>query len=179
MVLAVFTAISTYIYDIIIAVIILFIGFGLGILVKRILEKVLKELELNKIMSRVNITTDLERWISSIVSYLIYLFTIVIFLDQLGIKSMVLYLAVGAVLMLLILTFLVGLKDVIPNFMGWLFIQRHDHLREGRKIDIKEISGIIENIGYLETEIKTEHGDILYVPNALFMSSKFKIKKHV
>jgi len=81
--------------------------------------------------------------------------------------------------MLLILTFLVGLKDVIPNFMGWLFIQRHDHLREGRKIDIKEISGIIENIGYLETEIKTEHGDILYVPNALFMSSKFKIKKHV
>jgi len=78
MVLAVFTAISTYIYDIIIAVIILFIGFGLGILVKRILEKVLKELELNKIMSRVNITTDLERWISSIVSYLIYLFTIVI-----------------------------------------------------------------------------------------------------
>ena len=41
------TTISTYLSEIIIAVIILFIGFGLGILVKRILEKLLKEVELN------------------------------------------------------------------------------------------------------------------------------------
>ena len=79
--------------------------------------------------------------------------------------------------MLLILTFLVGLKDVIPNFVAWLIIQKRGKLKEGHRIDIKEISGRVEKIGYLETEIKTDSDDILYVPNNLFIKSKFKLKK--
>ena len=128
-------------------------------------------------MSKVGITYNLEGSISSILSYVIYLFTIVIFLDQVGLKSIVLYLIVGAVLMLVILTLLVGLKDIIPNFVGWLYIQRKDNLKVGRKIEVKEIAGRIEKIGYLETEIKTDADDILYVPNSLFMKSKFKLRK--
>ena len=43
---------------------------------------------------------------------------------------------------------------------------------------VKEISGIIEKTGYLETEIKTENGDILYVPNSLFLKSKYRLRKN-
>ena len=170
--------IESYAYNIIISIVILLAGFGMGMIVKKILQRILKELELNKIMAKVNVAYDLEKIISNIVSYVIYLFTIVLVLDQLGLKSVVLYLLVGAILMLIILTSLVGLKDVIPNFIGWLLIQKRSNIKEGHRIDIKEIYGVVERIGYLETEIRTERGDLLYVPNSLFMKSKFRIKKN-
>ena len=168
---------QSYFYTIVIGMVILLVGFGIGVLAKKLLKKVLKEIELNKIMNKVGISSNIEGAISSIVSYLIYLITIVFFLNQLGIASVVLYIVVGAILMLLILTFLVGLKDVIPNFIAWLIIQKRGKLKEGHRVDIKEISGRIEKIGYLETEIKTDNNDILYVPNNLFIKSKFKLRK--
>ena len=169
---------SSYFTHIAVGIVILLAGFGIGILVKKLIYKLLKEFELNKIMARVGITYDLEMWVSSILMYLIYLMTIVVFLDHFNIGSIVLYVFLGAVLMLIILTFLVGLKDVIPNFIGWLYIQRMDKIKEGHKIEVTEIAGVIEKIGYLETEIKTDNHDILYVPNSLFLKSKFKLRKN-
>ena len=172
-----FTNFSTYVYKIIAAVIVLFLGLGLGVLVKKLLHSLLREIELNKIMAKVNIAYDLERWVSAVISYVIYLVTFVLFLGQLGIRSVVLLLILGAILMLLVLTVIVGLKDVIPNVIGWIFLQKKSSgVKEGKPIEVKEISGIVERIGYLETEIRTEQGDILYVPNALFLKSKHKIK---
>ena len=170
--------VQLYFQKIVIGIIILLAGFGLGILAQKLLYKLLKEVGLNKIMSKVGLTHNLEKWVSSIVSYVIYLVFIVIFLNHLGITSIVLYLVLGAVLMLIILTFLVGLKDVIPNFVAWLLLQRNSKIKHGHRVEVKEIYGIVEKVGYLETEIKTDSGDILYVPNSLFMKSKFKVKKH-
>ncbi|HLD79116.1 MAG TPA: mechanosensitive ion channel domain-containing protein [Candidatus Nanoarchaeia archaeon] len=168
---------KSYISLIVEGVIILLVGFGLGILAQKLLSKILKEIELNHIMGKVGITYNLERWISAIVSYVVYLVFIVFFLDHLGIRSIVLYLILGAVLMLLILTFIVGLKDVIPNLVAWLVLQKDEKITVGRTVEVREIAGRVEKIGYLETEIKTEHGDTLYVPNTLFLKSKLKVKK--
>ena len=168
---------SSYFTHIAVGIVILLVGFGLGILAKKLMQKVLSEVELNKIMNKVGLTYDLEMWVSSIIMYLIYLATVIVFLDHFDIGSIVLYLLLGGVLMLIILTFLVGLKDVIPNLIGWIYIQRNSKLKEGHRVEVKEISGIVEKIGYLETEIKTENQDILYVPNSLFLKSKFKLKK--
>ncbi len=167
---------QSYIYTFVIGIVILLIGFGIGILAKKLLLKLFREIGLNKIMGKVGVTANLELWVSSIIPYVIYLFTIVLFLDRLGIKSIVLYLVAGAILALVILTFLVGAKDIIPNFVGWIYLQRKGILKEGHRIELREISGVIERIGYMETEIKTENGDILYVPNSLFLKSKHKLK---
>jgi small conductance mechanosensitive channel len=156
---------------------ILLIGFAIGLLAKKVLYRVLKEIEINKIMSKVGISSKLDKGISSIVSYVIYLITVVLFLNRLGIRSIVLYIVVGAILMLIILTFLVGLKDIIPNFMAWIILQRKKNIRVGTRIEVKNINGHVEKIGYLETEIKTDQGDILYVPNSLFLKSKVWVRK--
>jgi len=166
----------SYFYTIAIGVVILLIGFGIGILVKKLLKKVLKEIELNTIMGKAGITLDVETVLSSIVSYLIYLIAIVLFLKQLKLDFIVLYIVIGAVLLLLILTCLVSLKDVLPNFVAWIIIQKRGKIKEGYRIEIKEISGRVEHIGYLETEIKTDNDDILYVPNNLFIKSKMTLK---
>ena len=159
-------------------IIILIVGFALGILVQKLLNKVLREVELNHVASKVGITNNLEKWVSLIASYVIYLVFIVFFLNHLGITSIVLYLLLGAVLMLLILTFIVGLKDVIPNLVAWLILHKDERITVGRRVEVKEIAGRVERIGYLETEIITDYGDTLYVPNTLFLKSKFKVKKN-
>jgi small conductance mechanosensitive channel len=169
---------KSYALDIIVGIIILLVGFGLGILAKKVVRRVLKEIHLNRVMSNVGITHNIEKAVTNIVMYLIYLFTIIYFLDYLGITSVVVYLIAGAILALLILTLLVGLKDVIPNFFAWIILQRKGKVIVGRRVDVKEISGVVEKIGYLETEIKTEREDILYVPNSLFLKTKFWVRKH-
>src|SRR3989338_8779812 len=113
---------ESYVYNLTIGFIVLLVGLGLGVLLKKIVLKILQEIELNKVFGKVGLTYDLERWISSIVSFVIYLITLVVFLNQLGITSIVLYLIVGAILMLIVLTFIVGLKDVIPNLVAWFVI---------------------------------------------------------
>ncbi len=167
---------ESYVYNLTIGFIVLLVGLGLGVLLKKVVLKILQEIELNKVLGKVGLTYDLERWISSIVSFVVYLITLVIFLNQLGITSIVLYLIVGAILMLIVLTFIVGLKDVFPNLVAWIVIQRRGHIKEGSRVEVKEISGVVEKVGMMETEIRTENGDILYVPNSLFVKSKFWVR---
>ncbi|MBT3298680.1 mechanosensitive ion channel [archaeon] len=175
--LDVFNLLKAYFWNIIIGFISLLIGFTIGIFAKKLSLKGLKEIGINKVLARVGIHYNIENIASSILSYLIYLITIIFVLRILGIASIVLYLLLGAILMLIVLSFIVGLKDVIPNLIAWIIIQRKEKIKVGRRIEVKEIKGIVEKIGYLETEIKTELDDILYVPNALFLRSKFWIKK--
>ncbi len=168
---------QSYFYEITVSIVILFVGFALGILVKKLVYRILNGMELNKLLGKLGVRYDGEKVVSSLASFIIYLITIVFFMNSLDITSIVLWLIVGAILMLLILTFIVGLKDVIPNFVAWVVLQKREFIQEGRKIDIKEISGVVERIGYLETEIKTENGDTLYVPNSLFLKSKMRVRK--
>ena len=165
-------------YTIAAGIVILLIGFGFGVLAKKLVFRILKEIELNKIMSRVGIRYDLEKISSTIISYIIYLVTIIFALKQIGIIPIYLvYLIVGAIFMLILLTSLVGLKDVIPNFVAWILLQRTGRVREGKRVEVREISGTVEKVGFLETEIKTDSGDILYVPNSLFLKSKMWVRR--
>ena len=177
MALEVFTTAESILYKITISIIVLLVGLCLGILIKKIVYKILQQIELNSTLSKAGITHDMERLISLVVAFVIYLITFVIFLNQLGITSIVVYFIVGAILMLIILTFVVGLKDVIPNVVAWIAIVKRGKIKIGSKIEIREIKGIVERIGLLETEIKTEKGDILFVPNSLFVKQKMWLKE--
>ena len=166
-----------YFFQIIIGTLILLIGFIIGTFAKKISKKALEEINFNKILRTINYHNDGEEILSSILSYIIYLISIIFFLTELGITSIVLYLILGAILMVVILTFLVGIKDLIPNFVAWTIIKSKSKLKEGTKVEIKEIKGTIENVGLLETEIRTINDDLLYVPNSLFIKSKFRIRE--
>ncbi|MBI4979976.1 mechanosensitive ion channel, partial [Candidatus Woesearchaeota archaeon] len=160
--------VQSYTNLVIMAVVILIVGLTLGLLAKKLLYRLLKEVELNKIATKGGIGWDVEHLISSIISYLIYFATTVIFLSYLGIGKWVIYLVLGGIVILLALTVLVGIKDAPANFMGWVAAKRKNKLKKGRNIEVNGMSGIVEKTGLLKTIIRTERGDLLYVPNALF-----------
>ncbi len=159
-----------------VGIVILIAGLALGLLVKKVAFRILQEIELNKMMSGLGFTYNAERGISSLLSAAIYLTTIILFLDQFGIKSIVIYILAGGVVLLILLTFLVGLKDVLPNLWGGIIVRRKNSLRAGQYLELPEVSGMVQHLGYLETEIKTKRGDVLYVPNSLLPKNKPRTK---
>ncbi len=161
-------SVQSYTDLIIMAIVILIVGLTFGLLTKKLLYRLLKEIELNKVAAKGGIGWDVENLISSIISYMIYLATAIFFLSYLGIGWWIIYLILGGIVILLVLTVLVGIKDAPANFIGWIVAKRKNKLKKGKKIDVNGISGIIEKTGLLKTIIRTERGDLLYVPNALF-----------
>ena len=81
-----------YFFQIIIGTLILLIGFIIGTFTKKISKKALEEINFNKILRTINYHNDGEEILSSILSYIIYLISIIFFLTELGITSIVLYL---------------------------------------------------------------------------------------
>jgi len=157
-----------------VGIVILIAGLALGVLVKKVSFRIFQEIKLNKMSSDLGFSYNIEYWISSLLSYTVYLFTIILFLDQLGIRSIVIYLTIAGMIVLLLLTFIVGLKDIIPNLRGWMYLRSTKLVKEKKQVELPQVSGIIQHIGCLETQIKTKGGDVLHVPNSLFLKNHHK-----
>ena len=170
---------SKYLTRFIVAVIILLIGFIIGRIVGRLLQKILKEVELNNIIKKaMHIKINVEEIISSFAVYFIYFITIIMALSQLGLTTTVLNMISAAIIIIIIISIFLGIRDFIPNLIAGIFIHRKGFVNEGDKIRVKDIEGRIVYINLLETRIKTKKGDVIYLPNTFLMRNQVvKIKK--
>ncbi|MEK6938716.1 MAG: hypothetical protein AABX04_06750, partial [Nanoarchaeota archaeon] len=73
---------ENYLNIVIVAIVILLVGLALGILAKKMLHRFLKELQINQTGAKAGITVDIERGVSNIASYVIYIVTLDLFLDK-------------------------------------------------------------------------------------------------
>jgi len=161
---------------IVIGIVILLVGLAIGLLMKKIVTRVLNELELNKGIIRIGITADMEGMLGFLVSFIIYVVTIILFLDWLGVTSIVFYVLVLGFSILIILAVIMKLKDIIPNWYAGKTLRRAKVFVKGKVIEIEEVVGKIEHVGKFETILRTSQDDLLYVPNAFFTKHKYKIK---
>jgi len=159
-----------------VAIIILLTGFIIARILGKLLQRVLAEVELNNLIKKaVGLKIRLEETIASIITYFIYFVTIVMALGQLGLETYILHIISGAVLLLIVLSIFLGIKDFIPNMMAGLFIHRKGFLNEGDFIQYKDIRGKIIKLNLVETRIETKGKDIIYIPNSQL--TKIEIKK--
>ncbi len=153
--------------------IILLAGFGIGLLVKKWSNKIFSELGLNKKLRYVGFSYNAQDILSSLLSYAVYAATILFLLREWGITSFILYIVVAGFLILIGLTLLVGIKDIVPDFISRFLIVRKNIVHIGKNISTREVHGKVLKIGLLETQIKSKRGDVLYVPNSFFMKAKY------
>ena len=161
----------------IVAVIILLIGFVMGRIAGRLVQKVLHEIELNNILKKAGVKLELEEGLSKFTIYFIYFITIIWALDSLGLTTTMLNMISAAVLVVIIISVLFGIKDFIPNIISGFFIYRKSVIKSGDRVRIGNISGIVKKVSLMETEIKTSSGDMMHVPNSVIMKKEFLIKK--
>lgn len=158
---------SGIINTIAVTLIILLIGFIIGRLLGKVVQRLLHELEINRILKQAtHLKFSVEKVAASFVEYFIYFIAIIMALNQLGIATTILYMIAGAIIIIAILSIFLGIKDFIPNFLAGLLIHRKKFIRVGDTIKVKGVKGKIIHINLVETRIKTKSGDIIYIPNS-------------
>jgi len=161
-------AISDVLAKILVAVIVLLVGFIVGRIVGRLLEKFLHEIELNVLvrkMLRKRIAA--EQLLGTLVAYSIYLVTILLALSQLGLTRIVLYVLATGVIVLVLLSVLLGIRDFIPNVLAGFSIHRRGLVRKGKTVRVARARGKVLHVGLVDTKIKTNTGDVLLIPNSV------------
>ena len=160
-------------YKFIVAIVLLLIGFILGKILGRLVYKFLHSFELNENFSKLaGVTLKIEEISESFTTYFIYFITIVIVLQQIGLVTTILHMIAAGVIILIILSTFLGIKDFIPNAIAGFFIQRKKEFRTGQKIKVKGMQGTITEINLLETKIETKNGDIIFIPNSVLSKTE-------
>lgn len=68
-------------------------------------------------------------------------------------------------------------QDVVKNFLGAITILACNIFKIGDKINVGGITGVVQSIDFRSTQILTDEGNRVYVPNASFSNSNVTIIK--
>lgn len=160
------------------AVLTFLVGFIIGKLIERVVYKVLSEIELNKTIKNIaGFRINADHLISQILAYTIYFLALVAALEQLGLANTVLYLISGAIILIILFSIFLTLRDFIPNFTAGLFLYRKEQFKKGTIVEIGDIKGEIKHMDLFQLKIQTKKGDVLFIPNSMVIKSKIKVKK--
>ena len=141
-------------------------GFIIGTIAKRVTHFLLKEINLSWATQKVGFNRPPEEWLSAIVSYIIYILTIIVFLNRLGITVYVLLGVSGLVLLLLALSFLFGTRDLLVNSYHGLFIDK-SQFRINKEFSFDNISGHIQRHTVDGLFLSTPDRDLMFIPYSL------------
>ena len=164
-----FTLIQSIISDLIVAVLIIFLGLIISRFLGNLTRRILKEVEIDRLIKNYSIIViSIEDFIGNVVKYLAYFFTFIIALNQIGITGIVII--VILVLGILIATGIVlfDLKDFFHNFFVGLFSKKRKNFKLNKEIKIAGVTGNVEDIRIKEIVIKTKKGDLIIVPSSLW-----------
>ncbi len=160
--------ISSVTTNFVVAIIILLAGVILGRLVGRFIHKVLEEIEVNRILKRATgIKFAVDEILANLATFIIYFVTIVVALDQIGLASPLLKIVSIVIIIIVITSILLGVRDFFPNILAGIFIAQRRFLNKGDMVRVGEIEGEIIEVNMVETRIKTKKGDIIYIPNSI------------
>ena len=163
----------------IVAVLIILIGFIAGRVAGKLTQKVLHELELDRILKQTaKIKFSLEKALGKFVAYFIYFIAIIIALNQVGLTTTILHMISAAVLIIIVISIVLGVKDFIPNLLAGMHIHRKGLLKEGDRIRVRGTEGKVISVELTETKLKTKKGDIIILPNSILVKEEIvKLKK--
>ncbi|MBN2111541.1 mechanosensitive ion channel [Candidatus Woesearchaeota archaeon] len=166
--------VSGLLNNLIVAVVIILIGFILGRVLGKLVQKVLHELEIDRILKKTaKIKFSFEKALAKFIAYFVYFVAIIIALNQLGLTTTILHMISAAVLIIIVLSIILGVKDFIPNFLAGVHISRNRIIKEGDRIKIKGTEGEVTEVDLTEVKVRTKSGDIIFIPASLFVKEEF------
>jgi len=169
-----------FLQNLIVSIIIIFIGLIIARTTKKILQRILNEIELNNIIKKININLNIEKTINVIIYYTIILLTIIMALNQLGLSTTILNIMIFSILILGIFLIIIYLKYYIPNAFAKMILNRKINFKKGDYIKINwlNMEGKVDKITAVETKIITKNKDEIYIPNSSIFKTKISVIKN-
>jgi len=169
---------SGIVSKLVVAAIIVLIGLILGKLLGKLIHRLLSDMKIDKTLRKATgIKIPIEDMISAFATYFIYFIAAIMALNHLGVTTGILNIISVAIMIVIVLSVFLGIKDWIPNAISGIIIHKKDFLHEGDKIEIDNIKGKIIHINLIETKVETKSGDIICIPNSHITKSKVVKKK--
>ncbi len=165
------TTLATALVNIVIAAIIVLVGFTLAKFLGKLLRKLLKEIEIDKVL-KIKKGPPLSLALSEIFSIVIYILTIIFSLKQLGVLSFALEFILSLFGLFALFSIILWFFDIFPNLYASLKMNKKNHFSVGDKIEAQTFSGKVIKISLKQTVILTPSGDEIIIPNYYIYEQK-------
>lgn len=161
---------------IVVAAIVLLLGFVVARLSERIMRRITKQLDVDGILFRMGFGLPFSGTLSVLLKYAIYAITVVFALRYVGLAEQALSVFAIVVILIVVVGMILGLVEFVPNFWAGLWLHRKRFLSLHEWIEVDGIEGEIIHMDVLETAIKTRQGDTIYLPSSLLLHSRINKK---
>jgi small-conductance mechanosensitive channel len=170
-------AFASILNKVILAAIILLIGFVAGRLLGNLAKHLMREVGIDNAARSAGIKISVGKLLGSIVEYGIYFISLIMALGTLGLDTFVLNLIAGAVILVILLSTLLALKDFIPNMFAGFFIQRRNVLKEGDRVVVDGMDAKVVKTDLMEVKLQTTKGDTIFIPNSVLLKKELVRKR--
>ncbi len=157
------TSIGGYFPKVLLAIVVIIIGLILSDIFGSISKGLVKNL-----FPKLKDKNILVFFSGGLTKLLIFLISIIIALDILGIYVDVFTAAFAILLFTISLILIIGSRDLFLNAFAGIYIQSVGNLRRGMEIEFDKKKGVVKEIGLIHTTLEIKEEEI-QIPNHLFM----------
>ncbi len=155
---------DNFLFKLLSAVIILLIGLIIGKILGRFVRKALYEIEGNRIMKFAGFRINIERLLGELTGAAIYIYAFYLSISQFGITNLIVYGIGIAVLLIVGISFLLSIKNFIPNLFEGFIARKKYRLKAGNNFKFGNTCGTIEKITLKDIRIRTKDNEQLFIP---------------
>ncbi|MBD3208878.1 mechanosensitive ion channel [Candidatus Woesearchaeota archaeon] len=159
------------------ALLALFIGFLIGRLAGLLLRTLLHSFGVDQhVRAATGHSFFLERNLSTLLSVCVYVASVIVALEFLNLTSIVLLVIAGVAAVIVLVSFLLALKDFLPNVFAAFIIRTKRPFWKGSMIAVRGVKGTVLRLTLTSVQLR-EGDDVVRVPNRLFLSEEYAVKK--
>ena len=151
----------------IVFIIIILIGMVIGKVVYNLIRKTIKEFELARMLKRIDIKFNPERFLPSLSKYIVYSLAVIIALSTIGITRIVIRIAVIIFMVFIVIYILISIRDFMPNIYYGFKLKRKYKI--GKRVRYKNIEGNVIGASLIELRIKTKK-EVIHIPYKILRS---------
>ncbi len=142
-------------------IVILVLSLVTGKVAGRLIERLLIELDVNKIVRKTGWKIELDALIGRIARFAFYLAGIAIALDYIGLYNAVFRLLAAVIIIFIIILALLYIRELVPSLIIGIFIKKK---QVGSIVEFDGINGRIIDRGMTRYRIKTNDNDLIILP---------------
>lgn len=156
-----------------IAFITLFVGLLISRIVGKIVKRLLAEAELNKLFAARG-AKSINEIVGSTVEGLLYFVTVLIVFQQLGLTKIVFYLILILLVTILGILIFIGFKQ-FQNIFAWFMLRPILNKKLGKTVEIGDIKGKLQSISFVQSRVKG--AETFLIPHAYSWKKLKKIRE--